>query len=115
MNGNLFADEINIQFKLKGQEHIAILPGNNNIKPTDLAINYVGIRLKNEKAEKEDDDNEIESEMTTKKRKTTKTERSAVPLSSAKTLFSISNSWLQRRVFISASPQPSAARFWREK
>lgn len=50
---------LNIQFKLKGQEHVAILPTNNNLKPTDLVINYLGIRPKNEKEEKEDDDEEI--------------------------------------------------------
>lgn len=50
---------LNVQLKLKGQERIAILPGNNNLKPTDLAINYVGVRPKNEKVDKEDDDEEI--------------------------------------------------------
>jgi len=50
---------LNIQFKLKGQEHVVVLPGNNNIKPTDLVINYLGIKPKNEKEEKEDDDDEI--------------------------------------------------------
>ncbi|MDP3947312.1 MAG: polymer-forming cytoskeletal protein, partial [bacterium] len=49
---------INIQFKLKGQKHVSILPG-QSIKPTDLVINYLGIRPKNEKEEKEDDDEEI--------------------------------------------------------
>lgn len=37
---------LNINKELKGQEHIAILPASNNLKPTDLAINYQG---KNEK------------------------------------------------------------------
>ena len=50
---------LNIQFKLKGQQHIAILSGDNNLKPTDLVVNYIGIRSKNEKVEKEDDDDEI--------------------------------------------------------
>lgn len=49
---------LNIQFKFKGQKHIAILPG-QNLKPTDLAINYLGIRAKTEKEEKEDDNDEI--------------------------------------------------------
>lgn len=49
---------LNIQFKLKGQKRVSILPG-QNLKPTDLVINYIGIRPKNEKEEKEDDDEEI--------------------------------------------------------
>ena len=50
---------LNIQFKLKGQKHVSILPGQNNLKPTDLVINYLGTKPKNEKEEKEDDDEEI--------------------------------------------------------
>ena len=49
---------LNIQFKLKGQKHVSILPG-QNLKPDDLKINYLGIKPKNEKSEKEDDDEEI--------------------------------------------------------
>ena len=60
---------LNIQFKLKGQKHVSILPGQNNIKPDDLIINYLGIRAKQEKEIKEDDDNEIESEMDDKEKK----------------------------------------------
>lgn len=60
---------INIQFKLKGQNHIAILTGNNNLKPTDLVINYLGIRSKNEKEEKEDDDDEINAPHNDKEKK----------------------------------------------
>ncbi|MDP3935063.1 MAG: hypothetical protein Q8Q46_02530 [Candidatus Giovannonibacteria bacterium] len=48
----------NIQFKLKGQKHVSILPG-QSFKPTDLVINYLGIRAKQEKDQKEDDDDEI--------------------------------------------------------
>jgi len=50
---------LNIQFKLKGQRRISVLSGSNNLKPTDLVISYVGIRPKNEKVEKENDDEEI--------------------------------------------------------
>ena len=39
---------LNIKKELKGQQHIAILQGNNNLKPTDLVVNYQG---KEEKAE----------------------------------------------------------------
>ena len=44
---------LNIQFKLKGQEHVAVLPGNNNLKPIDLIINYQG---KSEKGDEDDKD-----------------------------------------------------------
>lgn len=60
---------LNIQFKLKGQERVAILSGNNNLKPNDLVINYLGIRPKEEKAEKKDDDEKIESEMNDQEKK----------------------------------------------
>ncbi|MBI2122020.1 MAG: hypothetical protein HYT98_02755 [Candidatus Sungbacteria bacterium] len=59
---------LNIQFKLRGKDHVSILPG-LNIKPDDLKINYLGIRPKKEKIEKEDDDNEIESEMDSQEKK----------------------------------------------
>ena len=49
---------LNIQFKLKGQSHISILPG-QNLKPDDLTINYSGILQKKEMP-KEDDDDEIQ-------------------------------------------------------
>ena len=58
---------LNIQFKLKGQQRVSILPG-QNLNPTDLAVNYIGIKSKKEKQQKEDDD-EIESEMDEKERK----------------------------------------------
>jgi len=48
---------LNIQSKLEGQKRVSILPG-QNLKPTDLAINYLGISTKQEK---EEDDIEIES------------------------------------------------------
>lgn len=44
---------LNIKKEFKGQEHISILPGNNNLKPTDLVINYQG---KNENGEQDRDD-----------------------------------------------------------
>jgi len=43
---------LNIKKELKGQEHIAILPANNNLKPTDLTMNYQG---KNDSEEKDKD------------------------------------------------------------
>lgn len=49
---------LNVQFKLKGQKHVSILPG-QNLKPTDLVINYLGIKPENEKDQKEDDGDEI--------------------------------------------------------
>lgn len=52
---------LNIQFKLRGHNKVSILPG-LNIKPDDLKINYLGLKPKKEKDEKEDDDNEIISE-----------------------------------------------------
>jgi hypothetical protein len=53
---------LNIQFKLKAQHHISILPG-QNLKADDLIINYLGIlKIQNKKeAIKEDDDDEINS------------------------------------------------------
>ncbi len=59
---------LNIQSKLKGQQHVSILPG-QNLKPTDLVINYLGIRPKNEKEEKEDDDDEVNANMDDKEKK----------------------------------------------
>ena len=56
---------INIQFKLKGQQHIAILPG-QNLSPTDLTINYSGIAAKQEK---EDDEEEIDQLFTNEEKK----------------------------------------------
>ncbi len=50
---------LNIQFKLKGGKKVSILP-DQNLVPQDLSINYLGIRPKYEKEEKEDDDEEIE-------------------------------------------------------
>lgn len=71
---------INIQFKLKGQKHVSILSGNNNLKPTDLAVNYVGIRPKNEKVEKEDDDEEIEGLLNDNKKKEQKEQKIGRPI-----------------------------------
>ncbi len=61
---------INIQFKLKGQNHTAILPG-QNLKPDNLIINYLGIlKIKHPKELiKEDDDGEIEQLLDEKERK----------------------------------------------
>lgn len=56
---------LNIQFKLKGEKHVAVLSGNNSLKPTDLAINYLGIESKQEKDrknEKNEKDDKIEKE-----------------------------------------------------
>lgn len=47
---------LNIQQKLKGQEHIAIITANNSIKPTDLKINYQG-KNEEEGENKKDKDN----------------------------------------------------------
>ena len=44
---------LNIKKELKGQQHIAVLPSNNNLKPADLIINYQG---KKEKEEQDKDD-----------------------------------------------------------
>ena len=71
---------LNIQFKLKGQKHVSILSGNNNLKPTDLAVNYLGIRPKNEKEIKEDDDNEINALQDDKERKDSKEQKIGRPV-----------------------------------
>ncbi|MDO8520926.1 MAG: hypothetical protein Q7S52_02325 [bacterium] len=44
---------INIQFKLRGYNHVAILPG-LSMKPDDLKINHVGIRPKTDNSGTED-------------------------------------------------------------
>lgn len=53
---------INIQEKLKGGDHVAILPGTNTLTSQDLAINYVGIKLKqfeNDENDRNDDDEDV--------------------------------------------------------
>ncbi len=70
---------LNIQSKLKGQKRASILPG-QNLKPTDLVINYLGIRPKNEKEEKEDDDDEINSLHDDKEKKEYKDRKSGRPI-----------------------------------
>ena len=70
---------LNIQFKLRGHGKISILPG-QNIKHDDLKINYLGIKLKKEKIEKENDDNEIESEMDNQEKKDHKARRIGRPI-----------------------------------
>ena len=59
---------INIQFKLKGQNNVFVLPA-NNIKPTDIAINYLGIKPKKETKIEEDDEAEINGLLDEKERK----------------------------------------------
>ena len=70
---------INIQFKLKGQNHTSILPGNNNLSATDLFIKYLGIKPENDK-EKEDDDIEIESIMDAQDKKDFKSGKVGRPI-----------------------------------
>lgn len=60
---------INIQFKFRGKDKVSILPGQNNLKPDDLKINYLGIKPKEDKHEKEDDDDEINFEFDDDKEK----------------------------------------------
>ncbi len=59
---------LNIQFKLMDQKNVSILPG-QNLAPQDLSINYLGIRPRYEKEEKEDDDEEIEGLLDENERK----------------------------------------------
>ncbi len=77
---------INIQFKLKGKDRVSILPG-QNIKPDDLTINYLGLRPRNEKEEKEDDDNEIDSEMDNQEKKDHKASKIGRPIVFGKNSF----------------------------
>ena len=69
---------LNIQFKLRGKDHVSVLPG-LNLKPDDLKINYLGIRPKKEKEEREDDDDEINSEMDDKEKKDHEAEKIGRP------------------------------------
>lgn len=78
---------LNIQFKLKSQEHIAVLPGNNNLKPNDLVINYNGLHLKNEKEEKEDNDEEINALHDDKEKKEFKERKIGRPIVFGKNSF----------------------------
>ena len=59
---------LNIQFKLKGQQKVSILPG-PNLKLTDLSINYLGIKPKKEVKIEEDDEAEINGLLDEKERK----------------------------------------------
>src|SRR3989338_2514561 len=70
---------LNIQFKLRGKDHVSVLPG-LNLKPDDLKINYLGIRPKKEKEEREDDDDEINSEMDDKEKKDHKAGKISRPI-----------------------------------
>ncbi|MFA6494408.1 MAG: hypothetical protein WCT49_05135, partial [Candidatus Paceibacterota bacterium] len=51
---------LNIQFKLRGRDAVSILNG-ANVKPTDLHINYIGIRneQKSNKTMEQDDEDEV--------------------------------------------------------
>jgi len=70
---------LNIQFKLKGQRKVSILP-DQNLKPDDLTVNYIGIRKKYQKDEREDDDGEIESLMDDKEKKDHKDSKIGRPI-----------------------------------
>jgi hypothetical protein len=52
---------INIQRRLRGYDHVAILPKVNTTKHDDLTINYVGSPEKQDKNTTEDDDAEIDA------------------------------------------------------
>lgn len=70
---------LNIQFKLKGQNRVSILPG-QNLKPQDLAINYIGICPKQDKEVKEDDDEEINALHDDKEKKDYKEQKIGRPI-----------------------------------
>lgn len=70
---------LNIQFKLKGQNKVSILPG-QSLNPQDLVINYIGIKPKHEKQEKEDDDEEINNLLDDKEKKDHKEQKLGQPV-----------------------------------
>ena len=49
------AATLNIQFKLRGRDRVAVLPGANDPEAADLQVNYLGIRSKNDRGGEEDD------------------------------------------------------------
>lgn len=71
---------LNIQFKLRGHNKTAILPGANQLLPQDLRINYIGIQSKREKDPQEDDDSEIEQLLDAKERKDHKKRKIGRPI-----------------------------------
>lgn len=72
---------LNIKEELKGEEHIAILPANNNLKPTDLTVNYQG------KNEKDEPDKNDKNENQNKEEKADKEDNGVKPVEFGKNSF----------------------------